>query len=131
MPAGACREAALPKLPMLLRLPPAFTLYELTLLLPWLLANRKLSFGLSRTTFELIAVVLNGLPATDESTPFAPIVHASAKAAVALASAPNSKLLPVLKARRFTEEQAAFAPRPPVATGEPARAASVPSTATE
>ncbi len=43
----------------------------------------------------------------------------------------NSRLFPALRARRFTEEQAAFAPRPPVAVGEPARAVSVPSTATE
>ncbi len=43
----------------------------------------------------------------------------------------NNRLFPALRARRFTEEQAALAPRPPVATGEPASAVSVPSTATE
>src|SRR5229473_4148424 len=116
MPTGACREAALPKLPMLARLPPAPTPYELTLLLPWLLANRKLSFGLSRTTLELIAVVPNGLPATDERTPFAPIVHASAKAAVALASAPNNRPLVELKSRPASD------PVPASANGEPATA---------
>src|SRR5690348_6456992 len=121
MPTGACSEAALPKLPMLLRLPPTPTPYELTLLLPWLLANRKLSFGLSRTTLELIAVVLNGLPATDERTPFAPMVHASAKPAVALASAPKSKPLVELKSRP------ASVPVPASAKGDPATAVSDPS----
>src|SRR5690349_6706032 len=43
----------------------------------------------------------------------------------------NNRLSPALRARRFTEEQAALAPSPPVGTGEPARAVSVPSTATE
>ena len=62
MPTGACSEAALPSCRGWLRLPPTPTPCALTLLLPWLLANRKLSFGLSRTTLELIAVVLNGLP---------------------------------------------------------------------
>src|SRR6476646_8290436 len=121
MPTGACSEAALPKLPRLLRLPPTPTPYELTLLLPWLLANRKLSFGLSRTTLELIAVVLNGLPATDERTPFAPIVHASAKPAVALASAPNNRPLVELKSRPASD------PVPASAKGDPATAVSEPS----
>ncbi len=88
MPTGECSEAELPKRPRLVRLPPAATLNELTLELPLLLANRKLLFGLSRTTLELIAVVLNGLPVMAASAPFVPTVHASAKAAVALASAP-------------------------------------------
>src|SRR5690242_19003533 len=117
MPTGACSE---PKLPTLLSAPEA-TLKEVTFALPALLANRNPSLGLSSTTVELIAPMLNGLPATAESTPLAPTVQASASDEVALASAPKSRPLVELKSRP------ARVAEPVSANGEPATAASEPS----
>src|SRR5262245_53853341 len=117
IPTGACNEAALPKLPMLLRPPPAATLNELTLLLPVLLAKRKPSLGLSRTTLEVVAAVLNGLPLMADGMPPALTVQASAKADVGLASAPYSNPLVELKSRPASD------PVPVSANGEPATAA--------
>src|SRR6185312_13281865 len=117
MPTGAWSA---PQLPRLLRLP-ALTLNKLRFALPWLLANSRPSFGLSSTTLELIAPMLNGLPATAESTPFAPTVQASARDEVALASAPKSRPLVELKSRPASVAE------PASANGEPATAASEPS----
>src|SRR6185437_3661185 len=117
MPTGACSA---PKLPRLLRVP-ALTPNKLTLALPWLLANKRPSFGLSSTTLELIAPMLNGLPATAESAPLAPMVQASARDAVALASAPKSKPLVELKSRPASVAE------PVSANGEPATAVREPS----
>src|SRR6185437_13216581 len=117
IPAGAC---SVPALPRLLRLP-APTLNELTLALPWLLANRNASFGLRRTPFELIEPMLNGLPATAERAPLAPTVQASANDAVGSASAPNNKPLVELKSSPASVAAPCFA------NGEPAAAVSEPS----
>src|SRR6185437_4341411 len=118
MPTGECSE---PELVTPVRMPPAPTAYELTFALPLLLANRKPSAGLSKTTLEFRLVSLKGLPAIAESAPFAPTVKASAKAPVALASAPYNRPLVELKSRP------ARVAVPVSANGEPATAVREPS----